>query len=509
MGFFNNERKKHFMNKISKSYEKQCINIFNVSYFIEQKYNKDIYEFNIKELEELFKALESKAIRTARSRFIIITQYITFYMYLRNDKKNPLHEFSPSWADQFINSDRRLISENELNDILKKIPNAQDKVVYRLIFEGIDGKKHSELINLKIEDIDWGTNTLKVIDLERGSRYVKVTDLCMSLLREAIEQPYYKVIKNRNFDGPFFEGDEDFVIKRHGRHNKGDRTGMIINGKIRILKELSGMKDITASVLFYSGMARMAINVSRRKNIPVRELGFGENWTEIANRFNQRPRKHGADGSSIYYMNAFNNIDPEMVHELYGELEDYRIEDFVLVDESGIEKETVERKRRIDSPNFREIVLEAYNYTCAITGVKAEKFPEILEACHIQPYINEKSNHIQNSIILRADFHILFDKGYITIDENYIVRVSNLIDSDYYQSYNGKKIILPSDPLFYPSREALIHNQKTFRSYGLCSHTDEIVRKKISSFSNETNQSQNSDELNTKQKVKELANDLR
>ncbi|WP_375091222.1 HNH endonuclease [Peribacillus sp. RS7] len=36
----------------------------------------------------------------------------------------------------------------------------------------------------------------------------------------------------------------------------------------------------------------------------------------------------------------------------------------------------------------------------AITG---DSVYEVLEACHIQPYKNEDSNHMQNGILLRAD----------------------------------------------------------------------------------------------------------
>lgn len=47
----------------------------------------------------------------------------------------------------------------------------------------------------------------------------------------------------------------------------------------------------------------------------------------------------------------------------------------------------------------------------------------VLDAAHIIPF-SENGPNISNGILLRTDIHTLFDKGYITIDENYIVEVS-------------------------------------------------------------------------------------
>ncbi|MCR8982760.1 HNH endonuclease [Brevibacillus laterosporus] len=118
-------------------------------------------------------------------------------------------------------------------------------------------------------------------------------------------------------------------------------------------------------------------------------------------------------------------------------------------------------KERIGQSRFRQNVMKAYGYKCAVTG---ETCSEVLQAAHIQPYINENSNHIQNGIVLRADIHRLFDSGMITINREHIVTVSSLlINSDYFK-LNGKKIYLPEKSEDYPSIEALkLHNSNVFR----------------------------------------------
>lgn len=86
-----------------------------------------------------------------------------------------------------------------------------------------------------------------------------------------------------------------------------------------------------------------------------------------------------------------------------------------------------------------------------------------MQAAHIQNHISQASNHIQNGILLRIDFHALFDAGLITIDDQYIIKISKHLTSSYYQSFDGATIMLPVKNK-RPSIEALIwHNRYVFR----------------------------------------------
>ena len=87
---------------------------------------------------------------------------------------------------------------------------------------------------------------------------------------------------------------------------------------------------------------------------------------------------------------------------------------------------------------------------------------EVLEACRIQDYKNDESNHPQNGILLRTDLHRLFDKGLLMFDDNYKVVISNEIKSEYYRQFNGLQIRLPKKKENYPSIEALRDHNKRF-----------------------------------------------
>lgn len=107
---------------------------------------------------------------------------------------------------------------------------------------------------------------------------------------------------------------------------------------------------------------------------------------------------------------------------------------------------------RRGQPAFRNKLLSIYAGACAITGTR---LPQILEAAHIVPYRGEKTNHVTNGILLRADIHTLFDLGLLGVDQNYKVVVSKSLQGSEYEKYNGQKIALPANKAEQPSLPAL------------------------------------------------------
>jgi putative restriction endonuclease len=100
-------------------------------------------------------------------------------------------------------------------------------------------------------------------------------------------------------------------------------------------------------------------------------------------------------------------------------------------------------KPRIGQGAFKIFITDAYQRRCAITG---EKTLPVLEAGHIKPYSLEGPHEIKNGLLLRRDFHTLFDRGYITIDRNLNVEVSHRIKEDFgngkeYYAHQGQRLI--------------------------------------------------------------------
>jgi putative restriction endonuclease len=92
-----------------------------------------------------------------------------------------------------------------------------------------------------------------------------------------------------------------------------------------------------------------------------------------------------------------------------------------------------------------------------------------LEAAHIKPYSFEGPHEVKNGILLRRDYHSLFDRGYITIDKDMTIEVSRRIKEDfgngreYYAQHGSKLLVLPErgDQLPDPSYLEW-HNQNVY-----------------------------------------------
>jgi len=109
---------------------------------------------------------------------------------------------------------------------------------------------------------------------------------------------------------------------------------------------------------------------------------------------------------------------------------------------------------------FKGLILKAYDNKCCISG---ELCPELLEAAHIQAYINSQSNHVQNGLLLRVDLHRLFDHDLLFIDDEYTVNISSIIKDKIYRKFHGRKITLPSNQQNYPSKKSLMLKKSNFR----------------------------------------------
>jgi putative restriction endonuclease len=121
---------------------------------------------------------------------------------------------------------------------------------------------------------------------------------------------------------------------------------------------------------------------------------------------------------------------------------------------------------RIGQGTFKVMVTEAYHRRCAITG---EKTLPVLEAAHIKPYSQNGPHLTSNGLLLRRDIHALFDRGYITVNEDYRIEVSKRIKEDYgngreYYAFQGKKLAeIPDRAEERPSKQFLLwHNENVY-----------------------------------------------
>lgn len=126
----------------------------------------------------------------------------------------------------------------------------------------------------------------------------------------------------------------------------------------------------------------------------------------------------------------------------------------------------IEEERFIRGSIFKREIPKIYLNQCCISGMRIESSTsaQMIDACHIVPFSVSNNDTVSNGISLSPNLHRAYDRGLITINEDYIVRVSPVIKENEtpfsISQFAGRRILLPENYKDYPSPENLIWHKK-------------------------------------------------
>lgn len=116
------------------------------------------------------------------------------------------------------------------------------------------------------------------------------------------------------------------------------------------------------------------------------------------------------------------------------------------------------RKKRRD-PQFRDKVLNAYGYQCAVCGFNVRMGNTLiaLEAAHIKWHQAGGPDLENNGIALCTLHHKLFDRGAFSLSKDLVVQVSDRANGtagfrEWLMDFHGRAIHPPQRPLYYPKQ---------------------------------------------------------
>jgi putative restriction endonuclease len=157
----------------------------------------------------------------------------------------------------------------------------------------------------------------------------------------------------------------------------------------------------------------------------------------------------------------FSDIENKILNE---PSEEYRQEIRLLMQEQN------EEEIFLRGSLFKREIPKIYNNTCCISGMRIDAINSIsmVDACHIVPFSISYDDTITNGIALCPNLHRAFDRGLISIDNNYTVLVSSRFQenlTDYtIRKFESKQIQLPKKESYFPSEEKLRwHRENVFR----------------------------------------------
>lgn len=170
--------------------------------------------------------------------------------------------------------------------------------------------------------------------------------------------------------------------------------------------------------------------------------------------------------------NEFHNNWSDLAYESERLIAEFQNKNFFTLDkEQSLQNPTETEKERlvktrVSQSFFRSTILSSYNTSCCITGIS---IPDLLIASHIIPWSVNRTERLnpRNGLCLNSLHDKAYDKGYITIDENYKIRLSKKIEEferietieRMFFDYEGKEIKLPDK--FLPNKEFLTFHRST------------------------------------------------
>jgi putative restriction endonuclease len=139
----------------------------------------------------------------------------------------------------------------------------------------------------------------------------------------------------------------------------------------------------------------------------------------------------------------------------------------------GLDLEIDKKIKLKRNPQFRDKILNAYEYQCAVCGfnVRIGNSLVALEAAHIKWYQAGGPDTKENGVALCALHHKLFDRGAFTLSQDMTIKVSDQAHgtkgfSEWLMAYHGKTLNPPQRPSYYPKPQFINwHFKEVFQGY--------------------------------------------
>jgi len=165
--------------------------------------------------------------------------------------------------------------------------------------------------------------------------------------------------------------------------------------------------------------------------------------------------KYFSDTKTNFCSNGNDDLpSASILHENSDEYKRKIIELKNQVDENAFQEEIF-----IRGGLFKREVPKIYNNTCAISGLRLTSVVSnvsMVDACHIVPFSESYDDTLTNGIALCPNLHRAFDRGLISISDDFTVLINKNFIEDKSSAFSlsqfeNQKIILPYSEELYPA----------------------------------------------------------
>lgn len=304
---YNGVHKEEFLSTLKDQTRPSYARVLGLIKPLEESLDKGIQDFTNKEMEDVLLSFNANNHNTLESYARIISAYLNWLVANKKATYNILKDYRPEDFDRYLLNEEEYFSERRLRYLEDNCKNAQDAVILRLLFIGVNGERFSEMRNLKKSDIDEENMRIKVtnnLKEENGyptkftQRYIPIDERTLTLLKRASKQlDYLKrngMAKKSSRVAPYTDlVDNEYVIRASITQNKADIDSpvdkYVIYRRITTIRETLGT-PLTSKFIQRSGMLYFAKSLVRDSNeITLDDIKIVADRFNLASYHNIRP----------------------------------------------------------------------------------------------------------------------------------------------------------------------------------------------------------------------------
>lgn len=266
----------------------------------EEKLDKDVYAFNDVEFANALRTMRSSSVLSIRKTLSIFNSYVKWCIV--NGKRGK-YENNINYVDIFIRTESdfskfvsnrqlssKILTKEELDDLINALVNPSDQVVIQSMYEFIGGQKLYELRSLTIDSVDDEACTVDLIDMDGSIRTQEISRKLVELMKDSHEVKEYifkngEMDKNGNISSREFI-DSRLILKLTRYLDSEFMTYSAMFGKIRRIREYTGYSHITITSLRETRVIHEIIDVAEnmKKIIADKEV-FEEAFNRIYKQY--------------------------------------------------------------------------------------------------------------------------------------------------------------------------------------------------------------------------------
>ena len=253
--YYNYEFKMKYVERNYKENTQRVVKaLFRKTAKLEKANEKDLYDFNVKEMREVLKSLNATTIRSLQNHVSTIEQYVDYALARKvtESRFNYATEFdSKKKLEPLLHEDAEnmIFDREEIMDLALHADNAQDGVILGLLYDGVSHKNEfEELINLTEEDIDFENQEINLQD-----RVVPVSTETMILIKDALKQDdvYVSINPEQDKIRNYKIANGNHVLR--GLRGKDKVKPQIISQRILRIANAYDYPFLNATTISYSG----------------------------------------------------------------------------------------------------------------------------------------------------------------------------------------------------------------------------------------------------------------